>query len=42
MTTATLTIIVIAILIVAAIAWNTFGGKRNLNRRRGQGPGTPE
>jgi hypothetical protein len=42
MTTATLTIIVIAILIVAAIAWNSFGGKRSLNRRRGQGPGTPE
>jgi hypothetical protein len=42
MTTATVTILVVAILIVAAIAWNTFGGKRNLNRRRGQGPGTPE
>jgi hypothetical protein len=29
MTTATVTIIVIAILIVAAIAWRSFGGKRD-------------
>jgi hypothetical protein len=40
MTTATLTIVVIAVLIV----WNVFGGKRDLDRRhrRGQDPGTPE
>ncbi|MDF2741257.1 MAG: hypothetical protein K0S88_2626 [Actinomycetia bacterium] len=44
MTTATLTIVVIAVLIVGAIAWNVFGGKRDLDRRhrRGQDPGTPE
>ena len=44
MTTATLTIVVIAILIVGAIAWNAFGGKRHLDRRRhrGQDPGAPE
>jgi hypothetical protein len=34
MTTATLTILVTAILIVGAIAWNTFGGRRDLDRRR--------
>jgi hypothetical protein len=28
MTTATITILVIAILIVGAIAWSTFGGRR--------------
>jgi hypothetical protein len=35
--TATATIFVIAILIVAAIAWTTFG-----RRRRGPDPGTPD
>jgi hypothetical protein len=34
MTTATLTIVVIAVLIVGAIAWNVFGGKGDLERRR--------
>jgi hypothetical protein len=35
---------VIAILIVAAIAWSTFGGRRDLDRRRhrGRDPGTPD
>ena len=41
MTTATVTIFVIAILIVAAIAWNAFGGRRDRDRRRqgGRDPG---
>jgi hypothetical protein len=34
MTTASMIIVVIAILIVGAIAWNAFGGKADLNRRR--------
>jgi hypothetical protein len=34
MTTATITILVIAILIVGAIAWTTFGGRRYPDRRR--------
>jgi hypothetical protein len=44
MTTATLTIVVIAVLIVGAIAWNVFGGKGDLDRRRprGQDPSAPE
>jgi hypothetical protein len=44
MTTATVTIFVIAILIVAAIAWNTVGGRRDLDRRRhrGRDPGAPD
>ena len=43
MTTATVTIFVIAILIVAAIAWNTFGARRDLDRRqRGRDPGAPD
>jgi hypothetical protein len=43
MTTATATILVIAILIVAAIAWTTWGGRRNLDRRsRGRDPGAPD
>jgi hypothetical protein len=43
MTTATLTILVIAILIVGAIAWNTFGGRRDLDRpHRGRDPGAPD
>jgi len=43
MTTATVTILVIAILIVAAVAWNAFGGRRDLDRRhRGREPGAPD
>ena len=44
MTTATVTIFVVAILIVAAIAWNAFGGRRDLDRRRHRGrePGAPD
>ena len=43
MTTATVTVLVIAILIVGAIAWNTFGGRRDLEgRRRGRDPGAPD
>jgi hypothetical protein len=34
MTTATITIFVIAILIVGAIAWTTLGGRRDPDRRR--------
>lgn len=42
MTTATVTILVIAILIVGAIAWNTVG-RRDLDRRhRGRDPGAPD
>ena len=41
MTTATVT--VTAVLIVAAIAWNAFGGRRGLDRRhRGRDPGAPD
>ena len=41
---ATVTIFVIAILIVAAIVWNAFGGRRDLDRRRqgGRDPGAPD
>jgi hypothetical protein len=43
MTTATVTIFIVAILIVAAIVWNAFGGRRDLDRRhRGRGPGEPD
>ena len=43
MTTATATILGIAVLIVGAIAWNTFGGRRALDRRqRGRDPGAPD
>jgi hypothetical protein len=44
MTTATVTIFVIAILIVAAIAWNAVGGRRDLDGRRqgGWDPGAPD
>jgi hypothetical protein len=34
MTTASVIIVLIAILIVGAIAWNTFGGRSDLGRRR--------
>jgi hypothetical protein len=43
MTTATATIFVVAILIVGAIAWNAFRGRRDLERRqRGRDPGAPD
>jgi hypothetical protein len=42
MTTATLIIVVIAVLIVAAVAWNVFGGRGDLERlRRRRRRGTP-
>jgi hypothetical protein len=36
MTTASLTISAIAIAIVAVLAWNAFGGKKDLDRLRGR------
>ena len=42
MTTATMTIFVVAILTVGALAWDAFGRRRHPDRRRAEGPGTPD